>query len=211
MEIFDIQTIAFCLWGYALSWLELLAVFTGIIAVYLASKGNVINFYIGLVNNVLYFALFYQYQLYSMMLLQVVYFVISSYGIYSWSQGNEANEKLKITELTTHQRLLLVGLIFIVGVIWGAVVRYFSGLFPDHVVEARYPFVDALLTIASIVGQLLLTRKKLENWLLWILVNVGSVMLYLSVGMYFTTLLYVLYLVIAIQAYWSWKKQMKSV
>ena len=67
---FAIDYTVFTIWSYPLSLLELLGVLTGVVAVYLASRGKVINFYIGLVNNVLYFLLFYQYQLYSMMLLQ---------------------------------------------------------------------------------------------------------------------------------------------
>ena len=210
MNPFAIDYTLFTVWGYPLCLLELLGVITGVVAVFLASRGKVVNFYIGLVNNVLYFMLFYQYQLYSMMLLQAVYFMISSYGIYSWTHGKGADQTLSITKLKPNQLMLIVLIIVVVGAIWGNLVVRFSGLYPEYIEKPNYPYIDATLTIASVIGQLLLTRKKLDNWSIWMVVNTCSIMLYVVMGMYFTVLLYVIYLVIAVQAYKTWSREMES-
>lgn len=207
--LFDIDRICVTLLGYPLSYLEVLAVATGLVAVWLASRGKVANFYVGLANNVLYFLLFYQCRLYSMMLLQLIYFVISSYGIYSWSKRDEAAQTLKISRLNGRQIALIAAAIVLVGLLWSRVVLWLSTGFPATIEPPAYPMADALLTVASIAGQMLLTRKKLDNWLLWIVVNLFSIVLYVKVGIYFTVLLYVLYLAIAVQAYFAWRKEMK--
>ena len=87
------SAIAFTVLGYSLSWLELAGVLTGLAAVSLAAMGKVINFYIGLVNNVLYFIIFYQNQLYSMMLLQVVFFSLccTVYTVGASQMNNKKN------------------------------------------------------------------------------------------------------------------------
>ena len=98
----------------------------------------------------------------------------------------------------------------VVGAIWGNLVVRFSRLYPEYIEKPNDPYIDATLTIASVIGQLLLTRKKLDNWSIWMVVNTCSIMLYVVMGMYFTVLLYVIYLVIAVQAYKTWSREMES-
>jgi nicotinamide mononucleotide transporter len=90
--------ILFTIGGYSLSLLELAGVITGLLAVLLAAKEKSVNFIVGMINNGCYFLLFFQHQLYSVMLLQVVYFLFSLYGFYHWKhpaqdQANEHNEQ----------------------------------------------------------------------------------------------------------------------
>ena len=176
MNPFAIDYTLFTVWGYPLCLLELLGVLTGVVAVYLASRGKVVNFYIGLANNVLYFMLFYQYHLYSMMLLQVVYFIISSYGIYSWTHGKGNGNRLTITKLKPNHLMLIILIIIIGGALWGSLVSRLSGAYPNFIETPSYPYIDATLTVASIIGQILLTRKKLDNWSIWMVVNTCSIM-----------------------------------
>jgi len=128
MNFFDISNIFITLLGYQLSYLEFMAVLTGFVAVYLASLGKVENFYVGLINNLLYFFLFYQCHLYSMMLLQAIYFAISTYGIYAWQRPASNAEQLKITALTHSGRWLIAAAVVAVAIFWGLlVVRPFGG------------------------------------------------------------------------------------
>jgi nicotinamide mononucleotide transporter len=202
----ELSNIFLKIFDYELSYLEFFAVLTGLAAVYLASRGKVVNFYIGLINNVLYFMLFYQCRLYSMMFLQAAYFAISSYGIYSWSKPNENRERLKITRLTRRQWFLISGAILLAAAVWGSLVLWLSGKYPENIEKPQYPYIDALLTMASVCGQILLTRKKIDNWTIWIVVNTASIALYAVVGIYFTSILYAVFLLIAIKAYIDWKK-----
>jgi nicotinamide mononucleotide transporter len=87
------------------------------------------------------------------------------------------------------------------GVKWGA------QLLPENIKEPQYPMVDAILTTASVVAQILLTRKKIDNWVIWVLVDVIYIGLFLMVGMYWTAGLYVVYTGIAVNAVFSWRKE----
>ena len=85
-----------------------------------------------------------------------------------------------------------------------------SSKYPMYIEQANYPYTDAMLTMASVVAQLLLTRKKLDNWMIWMVVNTISIVLYVMMGMYFTVLLYGIYLIIAFTAYRNWYKELQA-
>jgi nicotinamide mononucleotide transporter len=206
MALFDINNIFINILNYNLSYLEFFGVITGIAAVYLASLEKAVNFYIGIINFVLYFIFFYQYRLYSMMLLQAVYFFINIYGIYSWSKRSSGNELIKISPLKNRQRAFLVLLTLAVAAVWAYFVITVSAKFPEHIEKPAYPYIDALITIASIVAQILLTRKKIDNWVIWIVADFASVILYCVMGIYFTAILYACFWLIAVKAFFNWKK-----
>jgi nicotinamide mononucleotide transporter PnuC len=208
--MFDISNIFLQIFNYELSYLEFFAVITALAAVYVTSLGKVEGFYIGLVNNVLYFIFFYQCQLYSVMFLQVAYFTISSFGIYSWLKPDANKQLLKITRLTKKQWILVSVAILLATVIWSSLVLWLSGKYPDHIEQPQYPYIDALITMISVCGQLILARKKIDNWILWMVVNGSSIVLYAVIGIYFTSILCAVLLVIAIRAYITWNKMMKA-
>ena len=191
-----------------MNWLEIIAVVFGVVAIWLASKGEVINFGIGLVNCVLYGILFGREGLYSGMILQGIYFVINLYGLYSWRKPKkEVDKELKVMWLTVKERVAIVAVIVVTGVLWGLGVKYGAQLLPENIQEPQYPMVDAILTTASVVAQILLTRKKIDNWVIWVLVDVVYIGLFLMVGMYWTAGLYVVYTGIAVNAVFSWRKE----
>ena len=191
-----------------MNWLEVIAVVFGVVAIWLASKGEVVNFAIGLVNCVLYGILFGREGLYSGMILQGIYFAINLYGIYSWRKPKvEADKELKVTWLSWMERAWVLLIVVATGVLWGMGVKYGARLLPENIQEPQYPMVDAILTTASIVAQILLTRKKIDNWVIWVLVDVVYIGLFLMVGMYWTAGLYVVYTGIAVNAVFSWNKE----
>jgi nicotinamide mononucleotide transporter len=210
MSFFDINNIFFKLFNYNLSYLEFFGVITGFLAVYLAAKEKVINFYFGLINVVLYFVIFYQQHLYSLMFLQAVYFIINSYGIYSWTKRDNSQQLIKVTTLTNRQRLYLVLIIFSVASVWAYGVVSISAKFPQYIEKPAFPYIDALITIASIAGQILLTRKKLENWAIWIIADFVSVILFCKMEIYFTSILYFCFFIIGINAFIAWKKELSD-
>jgi nicotinamide mononucleotide transporter len=200
----------FTIAGYPLSLLEAGGVLTGLMAVYLAMKERPVNFIFGMVNNVLYFILFFQFRLYSVMMLQVVYFVFSVYGYYHWKHpaSGEENEKReqRINLLSWKKRLIYVGVVVLTGLIWGWMVIHLQAYFPDYFEPPAYPWLDALLTMASVVGQWLLSRKYLDNWILWIVVDVISTILYAIMGMKFTAVMYGVFTIMAVVALKDWLK-----
>lgn len=188
-----------------MNYLEIIAVVFGVVAIWLASKGEVVNFGIGLVNCVLYGILFGREGLYSGMILQGIYFVINLYGLYSWRKPKvEGDKELKIMWLTMRERVLVGVVIVATGVLWGMGVKWGAQLLPENIQEPQYPMVDAILTTASIVAQILLTRKKIDNWVIWVIVDVVYIGLFLMVGMYWTAGLYVVYTLIAVKAVREW-------
>ena len=191
-----------------MNWLEIIAVVFGVVAIWLASKGEVVNFGIGLVNCVLYGILFGREGLYSGMILQGIYFAINLYGLYSWRKPKkELDKELKVMWLTAKERAMIMVMVVVTGALWGMGVKYGAQLLPENIQEPQYPMVDAILTTASVVAQILLTRKKIDNWVMWVIVDVVYIGLFLMVGMYWTAGLYVVYTGIAVNAVFSWNKE----
>ena len=212
MNFFDIHNIVATLWGYDLSYLELIGFITGFVSIYLAGKGHVLTFWIGLLNCAVFFSLFYQQHLYSMMLLQFVFASINIYGIIKWTfpkkSEQNAEKKLRISTLSTKALISYMLTIVLGGVAWGWFMVYLSNRFPDFVQTPAYPYVDAILLISNVIGQTWVARKKIENWALWILVDSASCILWLVMGMKLTALLYVLYVIISVYAWFNWRKQL---
>lgn len=200
--------------GYPLSLLELLGVLSGLLAVLLASKALSVNFLVGMFNSVCYFLLFFQYRLYSVMLLQVVYFTFSLYGFYHWrhpKQGEAGpDNEQRIRLLDNRQRLFYASLIALAGVVWAWLVIHFQARFPAWVDPPAYPWLDAFLAMASVFGQWLLSKKYWENWVVWLMVDVSSTLLYASMGMVFTAIMYGVFSLIALKALISWFRTYKS-
>jgi nicotinamide mononucleotide transporter len=184
----------FTIGGYSLSILELAGVVTGLLAVLLAAKEKSVNFIVGMINNACFFLVFFQHQLYSVMLLQVVYFLFSLYGFYHWKhpaqdQANEQNEQ-RIRFLSHKDRWVCLGVVTLAGLGWGWAVINGQARFPAYFDPPAYPWLDAWLTMASVAGQWMLARKYGDNWPLWIIVDLISTGLYASMGMIFTALMY---------------------
>lgn len=200
--------------GYPLSLLELLGVLSGLLAVLLASKALSVNFLVGMFNSVCYFLLFFQYRLYSVMLLQVVYFTFSLYGFYHWrhpKQGEAGpDNEQRIRLLDNRQRLFYASLIALAGVVWAWLVIHFQARFPAWVDPPAYPWLDAFLAMASVFGQWLLSKKYWENWAVWLMVDVSSTLLYASMGMVFTAIMYGVFSLIALKALIFWFRTYKS-
>ncbi|MDR2684067.1 MAG: nicotinamide riboside transporter PnuC [Prevotellaceae bacterium] len=209
MQLFDISNIFIKILGYELSYLEFFAVLTGIISVYLASLEKIVNFYIGVINFALYFVFFYQCRLYSMMTLQLIYCMINIYGIYSWTKRSKIQGIVKISTLENKQRIALFVIIFFVSAVWAYFVIHISAKFSQNIEKPAFPYIDALITVASVIAQILLTRKKIDNWAIWIAADFSSVILFCVIGSYFTAVLYACFCLIAIKAFVQWKKKIQ--
>lgn len=208
MSFFDINNVIFSISGYDICALELFGFITGFFAIYLAGQGKVLNFWIGLLNCVIYFSFFFQSNLYSMMFLQLIFFGINVFGIIKWAPLQNTTRKIKITKLTPMIFFFGIILTILVGFLWGNAVDFFAQRFPKFVQKPTYPILDAILLMSNVFGQLLLAMKKIENWIVWIVVDVISIVLWLILDMNLTAVLYLLYLIIAIDALRKWYKQM---
>ena len=169
---------------------------TGALCVWLVVRQHVANFAIGLLNNVFFLLLFVDARLYADAGLQVVYVALGVIGWYWWLRGGEGRTELPVSRTPTRE-WVGCALAFAVGfVVLTAILREVNGAAPP---------VDAATTTASLVAQYLLTRKRLENWWVWIAVDVVYVPLYLSRDLPLTGLLYLLFIGLCVAGLRSWQ------
>lgn len=178
--------------------IEIFATIFGFICVYLTIKENIWCWPTGLVQVILYLFIFWNAKLYSDFLLHIFYVGMQFYGWYFWLHGGKNKGASVVSKLT----LLLFGLWIIAGFgatgVWGYIMATNT--------DAAFPYGDAFTTVFSLIAQWLLARKKLESWYFWIAVDVIAIYIYYHKGLYFTTGLYSLFLIMAITGLLRWKK-----
>jgi nicotinamide mononucleotide transporter len=179
---------------------EILAVIFGITSVYLSTRENIWSWPTALVNVSLYFVVFYEAKLYADMGLQAVYFALSLYGWYEWLYGGENRTELHVSRIT---RTLGVRLL-VIGVAAAAILGTGLARFTD----AAIPYLDSATTSTSLVAQWMMTRKILENWAVWVAVDVVYVGMFIYKKLYLTAGLYTVFLVLAVIGYVQWKKSL---
>jgi nicotinamide mononucleotide transporter len=173
-------------WGFA----------TGGACVWLVVREHVANWPVGLINNMVFFMLFYQSRLFADMWLQAVYFVLGLYGWRSWACGGQNRAALRITRTLPWEWVVI--LVFIPAGTWG-----FRRLL--LAAGGAAPFWDALTTVLCLAAQYLLCRKRLENWWLWIVADVIYVPLYLSRQLPLTAVLYAVFLIMCLFGLREWR------
>jgi nicotinamide mononucleotide transporter len=182
--------------------LEWVAAIAGAISVYLSARENIWSWPTAIVNVGLYIIVFRRTGLYSDMGLQVVYLALSIYGWYEWLYGGKNRTTLRVSRATTREWLIAtpVALIF-----WLALARYTATL-PG----VALPYLDSGLTTVSLVAQWMMTRKILENWVLWIVADIVYVPMYVYKGLPVTAALYAIFLALAVLGLRSWRRSYQT-
>ncbi len=183
-----------------MSTLELFAAIVGAVSVWLSVRQNIWSWPTAIVNVLLYSLVFYGARLYADMGLQLVYAVLSIYGWYQWLYGGADRTELGVTR-TAGSLALVLGAIALAG-------AAALGVVLSRATDAAAPFLDSFLSSTSLVAQWMMTRKKLENWLVWIFVDVLYVGLFIVKGLYLTAGLYVVFLALAVRGYIDWRRSM---
>jgi len=181
------------------SWLEVVAVIFGILSVWFARKENIWVYPTGIVNVLVYVYLCFYAGLYADMAINAFYFVMSVFGWYNWSRRDASLHHVPITTLSLKQWLLYI-LVIIVSY---SVIYYVLSNFTD----STLPKFDSFTTSLFIVGMWLMAIKKIENWLLWILGDVLVIPMFAIKGLAFTSVQYIVFLVLAITGYIEWRKR----
>jgi nicotinamide mononucleotide transporter len=181
--------------------LEIVAAILCLINVFLIVRRVIWAFPIGILGVVLYAFVFYEAKFYGDMVLQIVYIVMQIQGWYAWSQGDRAEDaKIAVRRLDTRQWLITAGLIALGTMSIGRILFSFT--------NASLPWIDALTTSISLTAQWWMNLRYLENWLLWIVVNVIYLYQYSYKELYVTTALYATFLVLAVLGYREWKQRL---
>lgn len=215
MEFFDIDHIFFTVLGYPMSYLEFFAVVFGLVAVALSAVANIWSWPIGIINVVLSAFFYYQIQLYPDMFLMAFFFVTNILGWWRWAHprpGEEDRKKeLKVSMMKPMQFLLLLLLgvfgTFLIGTLAANLHEWFPLLF--HLPSA-YPFVDSFILVMSVITTFLMVQKKIECWIIWIIIDVVATYLYYLKEARFFALEYFIFTLIASFALWNWWREYKN-
>ncbi len=198
-----------------MSYLEFFGVVTGLFAVWLSAKAIIWSWPIGLVNVVLAFLLYYQVQLYPDMFLQVFFFATNIIGWWRWSHPRAGEEdrkqELKVSYMKKSQLLLTIaaGLAgtFILGKFASNLHHWFPSVF---FLPGAYPYLDSFITVMSIVTTFYMIQKKIECWVIWLIVDLVATYLYYIKGVKFYSLEYFIFSLIAAFGLWHWMKEYRS-
>ncbi len=209
----SVETIAFELWGYQISWLEFIGTIFNFAAVVLAARRNIWTWPIGIIGVILFGALFYQINLYADMAEQAYYLITGIIGWYLWastsSRGTTSAQPgtpVAISNLSCTEYIWWsVGIITIgiaLGFMLSQVHLYLPRVFPE---PADLPMLDAITTTTAFAAQILMMQRKLQSWHLWIALDIVAVGLYWYKQVPFVAVLYALFLVNAIYGFKKWQ------
>ncbi len=179
-------------------WLEATAVAFGIISVYLSVRQNIWSWPTAIVNVLLYFLVFRQAKLYADTGLQLVYFALSVYGWYEWLYGGTNRTVLKVSRATPRMSLVLAAVVMVSVAVLGTLFA--------RATDAALPYLDSTTASTSLAAQWMMTRKVLENWAVWIAVDVVYVGMFIYKSLYLTAGLYAVFLVLAAMGWAQWKR-----
>ena len=182
--------------------IEILGVVVGLVYLWLEYRASIHLWIAGIIMPAIYLFVYYDAGLYADFGINVYYLLAAVYGWWVWKYGHpkDSRSELPITSMPRRKwakAALMYGVAQLV-IAW-ILVRF---------TDSNVPWCDAFTTALSIVAMWMLARKYLEQWLVWIVVDVVSVALYLYKDLFFTAGLYMLYAVIAVFGYWNWKRLM---
>ena len=179
--------------------LEIIAVVFGLLSVWYSKNNNILVFPTGMISTAIFIYLLYKWVLLGDMMINAYYFLMSIYGWFIWTR-KENNTITSISRVTNNEKkigiiiflssLVFVYLIYVYFDKWGTITSY----------------VDNITTAIFFVGMWLMAKRKIENWIFWIIADIISIPLYFYKGLTFTSLQYLIFTFIAIAGYYSWKK-----
>ena len=190
-----------------MQYIEILGTIVGLLYLWLEYRASIYLWVASVVMPAIYLVIYYQAGLYADFGINIYYLIIAVYGWAAWrygfaiGRGSEGRE-LPISHTPARLWLPLAGVtsIVFVAIVWMLI----------NLTDSSVPYADAFTTALSVVGMWLLARKYIEQWWVWLVVDVVSVALYIYKDLHFTAALYALYAVVAIFGYRKWKKLMSE-
>lgn len=181
------------------SLLELIAVVLAIAYLLLAVRQHIACWYAAFISTAIFLYVFWQVNLYMESGLQVYYLGMAVYGWWAWQRGrSEGKPGLTISTWSLRQHLIVIGIVVVATFVSGTLL---SGT------EQRLGYLDSFTTWGAVVATFMVTRKVLENWLYWIVIDSASLYLYFDRELYFTMILFLVYLVIIFFGFRSWLRE----
>jgi nicotinamide mononucleotide transporter len=190
---------AFTLWGSPVTWAEVVAFVLAVWMVVCNWRVNPLAWPLAIASSLLYALLFADARLYGMAGLQFFFVAVALWGWWQWLRGRgDDGAPLRVRRLTARGRVVAAGATL---AMWPLL-----ALFLQHATDSRAPWLDALPTVGSVTGQVLLGRKLVENWPVWIAVNLVSVALFVQQALWLTVILYALFAAMAVVGWRAWAR-----
>ena len=183
------------------SW-EIVAALFGVAYVILAAKESLWAWFFGFFSTLIYTILFWEGALVSSSFLNFYYMVMAGYGYYSWKKGASDNTELQITSYPISKNLIII----VIGILLSIIVGYLSSTYT----EAKLAYMDSFVLVFSVIATWLLTQKIIENWLYWLVIDSVAIVLYWNTGYLATVMLFMVYIILGIYAYLTWRKEFNA-
>ena len=191
---------AFTLWGSPVTWLEIVAFVLALAMVWANLRVNPVAWPLAILSSLSYALLFADSKLYGEASLQFVFIALALWGWWQWLRGVQSDgARLQVRRLSARARWRVLAATLAA---WPLL-----GLLLARATDSDVPYFDALPTVASISGQILLGRKLVENWPVWLAVNVISVFLFAHKGLWLTVLLYALFAALSVVGWRAWQRK----
>lgn len=177
--------------------IEVLAAILSLICVWLNIRVSIWGWVFSIVAAGLYLKIFIEAKLIGSALVQIMFIILSVYGLYCWFFDEKKEEKIIIKHFPK-EKIIQTFIIFVFLLI--------SIIFTLKYLDGNLVYLDALLLVLSALAQFMLAKKYIENWLFWVFINIIAVIQYINADLYVTSVLYFLLLLMALKGYFDWKK-----
>lgn len=191
-----------------ISFWELAGLIFGILTVVFLIRESVLTWPFGIAYVITAFVVFWEAKLYGDLLLHIFFLALNIYGWYYWVYGKKkAETELTVTKMSNASLLKALGFSVVGVFVFAQMLIRIPGLF-EEMEPAALPYWDSTTSILSVTAMWLTARKKIDNWYFWFVINVLATGIYFYKELYFFSLLYFLYIGMAIMGYLAWKKTM---
>lgn len=185
-----------------MTWLEGVAVFFGVASVFYSMREYILVYPTGIVSTLIYVWICFEYKLYADMGINAYYFVMSIYGWFVWTHPQENQEVLPVTWLDSKGWMISVSMLLGSYLVLLFVLTQFT--------DSDVPYWDSFTTASAFVGMWLMAKKKVENWIFWIITDLVSVPLYFYKGLILTSFQFLFFTILAIIGLMAWIKSYRK-
>ena len=182
--------------------IEVFGASCSLLAVWYLRKQNILYWPFNLINSMVYFFVFYSKGLYAQMSMQIVYILLCIYGIIEWLKHINSGKTVPVMHIP---KKTLIGI-----AVTGSILTGVLYLILKQYTDSNVPFLDAMITSFSLIGTWLFTKRYVETWLIWIVIDVVGIGLFIHKTMYPTAVLYLIFIGMATHGYFSWRRNIAA-
>ena len=182
-----------------MTYTEAIAVFTGLLSVWFAKKENILVYPTGIISVLIYVYICFNVKLYAEAGINIYYFVMSLYGWWNWSRTDEKKEHIHIKQNNFKEQVFTILFILVIYFLLFILLLKYT--------DSNVPGLDAFATSLFFVAMWLMAKKKIENWILWIIGDLVCIPLYFYKGLLLTSFQYIIFTFIAVAGFVEWKKR----